>query len=99
MPKDGIPALTSPKRIAPAEATWMTDDELVFGVEIDGDARAYPLRILDWHEMFNDVVGGVPVTLAYARCAAQAFSTMPACRAATSRSCSAPRAFSTAPTS
>jgi hypothetical protein len=37
----------------------------VFGVEIDGDARAYPLRILDWHEMFNDVVDGVPVTLAY----------------------------------
>ena len=41
------------------------DDELVFGVEINGDARAYPLRILDWHEMFNDVVGGVPVALAY----------------------------------
>jgi hypothetical protein len=37
----------------------------VFGIEIAGDARAYPLRILDWHEMFNDVVGGVPVTLAY----------------------------------
>jgi hypothetical protein len=37
----------------------------VFGVEIGGDARAWPLRILDWHEMLNDVVGGVPVTLAY----------------------------------
>ena len=37
----------------------------MFGVEINGDARAYPLRILDWHEMLNDVVGGVPVTLAY----------------------------------
>ena len=65
VPKDGIPALTNPRRIAPAEATWLTDDELVFGVEINGDARAYPLRILDWHEMFNDVIGGVPVTLAY----------------------------------
>jgi hypothetical protein len=65
VPKDGIPALTNPKRIPPAEATWLTDDELVFGIEINGDARAYPLRILDWHEMFNDVVGGVPVTLAY----------------------------------
>jgi hypothetical protein len=38
---------------------------LVFGVKIAADARAYPLRIMDWHEMLNDVVGGVPVSLAY----------------------------------
>jgi hypothetical protein len=65
VPKDGIPTLTNPALIAPAEATYLTPEELVFGVEIDGDARAYPLRILDWHEMLNDVVGGVPVALAY----------------------------------
>ena len=63
--KDGIPALTNPKHITPEEATYITEDELVFGIEINGDARAYPLRILDWHEMFNDVVGGQPVSLAY----------------------------------
>ena len=63
--KDGIPALTNPKLIAPSAAKYITPDELVFGVEINGDARAYPLRLLDWHEMFNDVVGGVPVSLAY----------------------------------
>ncbi len=63
--KDGIPALTNPKHITPGEAKFMTPEELVFGVEINGDARAYPLRILDWHEMFNDVVGGQPVSLAY----------------------------------
>ena len=63
--KDGIPALNNPELISPAEATYITDDELVFGVEINGDARAYPLRMLDWHEMFNDVIGGVPVALAY----------------------------------
>ena len=63
--KDGIPALVNAKQVAPEEASWLTDRELVFGVEIAGDARAYPLRILDWHEMFNDVVGGVPVSLAY----------------------------------
>jgi hypothetical protein len=63
--KDGIPALVDPKLIAAGEATWLTDDELVFGVEIAGDARAWPLRILDWHEMLNDTVGGVPVALAY----------------------------------
>ncbi len=63
--KDGIPALTNPKLLTAKEATYLTDDELIFGVSINGDTRAYPLRILDWHEMFNDVVGGVPVSLAY----------------------------------
>jgi hypothetical protein len=63
--KDGIPALTNPTHIPAADVTYLEDDELVFGVEINDDARAYPLRILDWHEMFNDVVDGVPVTLAY----------------------------------
>ncbi len=63
--KDGIPALINPTHIGAAEAAYLQGEELVFGVEINGDARAYPLRILDWHEMFNDVVGGVPVALAY----------------------------------
>ena len=63
--KDGIPALTNPKHVKPTEATYLTPQELVFGVSINGEHRAYPLRILDWHEMFNDVVGGKPVTLSY----------------------------------
>ena len=46
-------------------AKYLTDEELVFGVSINGDVRAYPFRMLDWHEMFNDVIGGVPVSLAY----------------------------------
>lgn len=63
--KDGIPALTNPKHVKPTEATYLTPQELVFGVSINGESRAYPLRILDWHEMFNDVVGGKPITLSY----------------------------------
>jgi hypothetical protein len=63
--KDGIPALTNPKHVKPEEATYLTPQELVFGLSINGDHRAYPLRILDWHEMFNDVVGGKPLTLSY----------------------------------
>jgi len=47
------------------EADYLLDTDLVFGVEINGDVRAYPLRIMGWHEMFNDVIGGVPVALAY----------------------------------
>ncbi|MEM7444080.1 MAG: DUF3179 domain-containing protein [Pseudomonadota bacterium] len=62
---DGIPALTNPTLIEAAAADYLSGDDLVFGVEINGDARAYPLRILNWHEMFNDVIGGVPVSLAY----------------------------------
>ncbi len=62
---DGIPALDHPKLIAAADADDLLDDDLVFGVEINGDARAYPLRIMGWHEMFNEVIGGVPVALAY----------------------------------
>lgn len=63
--KDGIPALTNPAFQPAADPPWVRPGDLVFGVEINGDARAYPLRVLDWHEMFNDVVGGVPVSLAY----------------------------------
>ena len=51
--------------IPSAEAAYLEADEAVFGISINGDSRAYPLRILDWHEMANDVVGGVPVSLAY----------------------------------
>lgn len=62
---DGIPALDNPTMLAAAEADYLEPWEPVFGIAINGDARAYPLRILDWHEMANDVVGGVPVSLAY----------------------------------
>ncbi len=62
---DGIPSLDNPTLLAADEADYLLDDDLVFGVEINGDARAYPLRIMGWHEMFNEVIGGVPVALAY----------------------------------
>jgi hypothetical protein len=63
--KDGIPSLDNPALIAAADAVYMRDDDLVFGVSINGDTRAYPLRIMGWHEMFNEVIGDVPVALAY----------------------------------
>jgi hypothetical protein len=65
VPVDGIPALDNPGMIDPAEADYLISGERVFGVSINGDTRAYPARFLDWHEMFNDVVGGEPVSLAY----------------------------------
>ncbi len=62
---DGIPALVNPRMRAVSDADYLVDREPVLGVSINGDDRAYPLRILDWHEMANDVVGGKPVALAY----------------------------------
>ncbi|MCI0554809.1 MAG: DUF3179 domain-containing protein [Anaerolineae bacterium] len=62
---DGIPALKNAAMIPADEASYITPEEPVFGISINGDHRAYPLRIMDWHEMANDVVGGVPLSLAY----------------------------------
>ncbi len=62
---DGIPALDNATMIPAESADYLDPHEPVFGVSIDGDSRAYPLRIMDWHEMANDVVGGVPMSLAY----------------------------------
>jgi hypothetical protein len=62
---DGIPALDNPQMIDPAEADYLVSNERVFGVSLNGDSRAYPARFLDWHEMFNDIIGGEPVSLAY----------------------------------
>jgi hypothetical protein len=63
--KDGIPALTNPRHVPARTATYLSPDELVLGLVVRGEARAYPLRIMDWHEMANDVVGGVPISIAY----------------------------------
>ncbi len=62
---DGIPSLDNPKLIDAAAASYLIDSDLVFGVAINGDIRGYPLRIMGWHEMFNETIGGVPVALAY----------------------------------
>jgi hypothetical protein len=43
----------------------MNPSDQVIGVELNGEARAYPRRIIDWHEMVNDTIGGIPVSLAY----------------------------------
>jgi Protein of unknown function (DUF3179) len=56
--RDGIPPLKNPKMLSAAEATYLGDQDIVFGVAIDGDVRAYPKRILAWHEMFKDRIAG-----------------------------------------
>lgn len=63
--QDGIPPLRQPKMIGAAKATYLEDSNIVFGIEVNGEARAYPKRILAWHEMFVDKVGGIPVAGVY----------------------------------
>ena len=63
--QDGIPPLRNPAMLPAADVAYLEDDHIVFGISVNGDARAYPKRILGWHEMFVDVVGGVPVAGVY----------------------------------
>jgi Protein of unknown function (DUF3179) len=63
--KDGIPALMNPPHITANEATYLRDPNHVFGVTLGSESRAYPLRIMDWHEMANDIVGGVQISIPY----------------------------------
>ena len=61
-----IPAIDEPRFTTYDDASeWLGDREPVIALEIDGDARAYPLQILIWHEVANDTVGGVPVTVTF----------------------------------
>lgn len=65
VPVNGIPPLRSPRVESADAASWLRDGHIVFGVTINGEARAYPRRILGWHEMALDTLGGVPLTLVY----------------------------------
>ena len=63
-PKDGIPSIDSPVFVPVGEAD-LPDQEPVIGLTVGDDTRAYPLRILIWHEIVNDVVGDVPVAVTF----------------------------------
>jgi hypothetical protein len=65
-PKDGIPAINSPKFISVSTAdTWLKPNEPVIFFQVGIDARAYSIQILIWHEIVNDTVGGVPVAITF----------------------------------
>ena len=56
-PRDGIPAIDNPQFITATDANWLSDDARVMGVLHNGIAKAYPIAILDWHEIVNDRFG------------------------------------------
>ncbi len=64
--KDGIPAIDEPRFVATSEGdSFLGEREPVVVVEVNDDARAYPLQIMIWHEIVNDVVGGEPVAVTF----------------------------------
>ncbi len=63
-PRDGVPALDHPAYVAADAAPW-PDDAMVIGVVSGGASRAYPIAILDWHELVNDSLGGRPILVSY----------------------------------
>lgn len=66
LPLDGIPAIDDPEFVSVLKAEkFMNDDELVMGLVVDGDARAYSTWHLDKHEIVNDYVGGVHVSVTW----------------------------------
>lgn len=64
-PKDGIPAILEPNFIRPDEAGFLNPDDIVIGVSIGGRAKAYPIKILNWHEVVNDTLGKAPLAVTF----------------------------------
>ena len=63
--QDGIPPLRQPNMILAKQATYLNDDDVVFGISIGEDIRAYPKRILAWHEFFTDKIGNKQIAGVY----------------------------------
>lgn len=65
-PKDGIPAIDDPRYVSIDEADgWLEEQEPVIQVEVGGEARAYPIQILMWHEIVNDELNGLPLAVTF----------------------------------
>ena len=66
VPRDGIPPIDDPKFVSVEDANeWLEEKEPVIALEIEGEAKAYPLQILTWHEIANDTLAGVPVSITF----------------------------------
>ena len=65
VPLDGIPAIDDPESVPADTARFMRDTDTVFGVRVGGEHRAYAVKVLGWHELLNDTVGGEPIALSF----------------------------------
>ncbi len=62
---NGIPPLDHPEHVPASEASYLGNDNIVFGIALHGDVRAYPKRILARHELARDRVGGIELAIVY----------------------------------
>ncbi len=65
VPKDGIPAIMNPKFIDADDARFLNPDDIVIGVLLGGFAKAYPIKILNLHEVVNDRIKDVPIAVTF----------------------------------
>ena len=64
-PRDGIPSIDKPKFVEANKADYLKSKDRVIGIIVDGEARAYPIRILNWHEIVNDKIKGKSVAVTF----------------------------------
>ncbi len=64
-PRDGIPALSDPKMVSPEQADYLQPTDRIVGIRLNGEARAYPIGILNWHEIVNDEIDGQRFAITY----------------------------------
>lgn len=64
-PKDGIPAILKPKMVAAGRADFIKPEDDVIGIEMEGEAKAYPIKILNWHEVVNDTLSSEPIVVTF----------------------------------
>ena len=64
-PKDGIPALLKPKFVRVDKADFLGPEDQVIGVVLHGQPKAYPIKILNWHEVVNDYAGDMPIAVTF----------------------------------
>ncbi len=63
--KDAIPSVDEPKFAPVDQIEYVADDRMVLGVKVEGEVRAYPIQVLDWHEVVNDEINGKHITVTY----------------------------------
>jgi hypothetical protein len=63
--RDCIPSIDDPRFVAAGDADFLPDEDIVMALELQGESRAYPVTILNYHEIVNDVIAGRPVAVTY----------------------------------
>ena len=64
-PRDGIPSIDTPKFMTAGKVNFLTPKDRIIGIHVNGESRAYPINILNWHEIVNDTIQGKAISITY----------------------------------